>query len=61
MEAVSKRGVCFSALLGVGWMEEAAPKYEVRALDGVISIDLVLVRLTVMNLVLFWYSSMLKV
>ena len=58
MEAVSKRGVCLRTLLGVGLMMDAS-REEVRLLVGLIS--LVLVRVTVMNLVLFWLSSTLKV
>ena len=58
MEAVSNRGVCLRTLLGVGLMMDAS-REEVRLLVGLIS--LVLVRVTVMNLVLFWLSSTLKV
>ena len=59
MEAVSNSGVCLNTELGVGEMVEAAT--EVKVLVGLISADLVFVRVTVMNLVLFWSSSMLKV
>ena len=63
MEAVSKRGVCLKTLLlGVGLMiEDGSENEEVRLLVGLISTAFVLVRVTVMNLVLFWFSSTLKV
>ena len=61
MEAVSKRGVCLRTLLGVGLMMDGSEKEEVRLLVGLISTGFVLVRVTVMNLVLFWFSSTLKV
>ena len=62
MEAVSKRGVCFSTLLvGVGLIEVNGWCELVRLLVGLISTGLVLVRVTVMNRVLFWFSSMLNV
>ena len=60
MEAVSKRGVCLRTLLGVGLMMDGS-REEVRLLVGLISTGFVLVRVTVMNLVLFWLSSTLKV
>ena len=58
MEAVSKRGVCLRTLVGVGLMMDGS-REEVRLLVGLISF--VLVRVTVMNLVLFWLSSTLNV
>ena len=62
MEAVSKRGVCFSTLLvGVGLIEVNGWCELVKLLVGLISTGLVLVRVTVMNRVLFWFSSMLNV
>ena len=83
MEAVSKRGVCFSVLLGVGLMVDSkvgwivgskvgwivgskvgwivGSKEGVKMLVGAISAGFVLVRVTVMNLVLFLFSSMSKV
>ena len=60
MEAVSKRGVCLRTLLGVGLMMDGS-REEVRLLVGLISTAFVLVRVTVINLVLFWLSSTLKV
>ena len=60
MEAVSKSGVCFRTLLGVGLMMDGWGE-SVRLLVGLISTGLVLVRVTVINLVLFWFSSTLKV
>ena len=60
MEAVSKRGVCLRTLLGVGLMMDGW-REEVRLLVGLISTAFVLVRVTVINLVLFWLSSTLKV
>ena len=58
MEAVSKRGVCLRTLVGVGLIMDGS-REEVRLLVGLISF--VLVRVTVMNLVLFWLSSTLNV
>ena len=60
MEAVSKSGVCFRTLLGVGLMMDGWGE-SVRLLVGLISTGFVLVRVTVINLVLFWFSSTLKV
>ena len=58
MEAVSKRGVCFSTLLvGVGLIREGSTKLVVRLRVGKISMDLDVVLVTVMYLVLFPASS----
>ena len=58
MEAVSKRGVCLSTLLvGVGLIREGSTKLVVRLRVGKISMDLDVVRVTVMYLVLFPASS----
>ena len=58
IEAVSKRGVCFSTLLvGVGLIREGSTKLVVRLRVGKISMDLDVVLVTVMYLVLFPASS----